>query len=43
MHSLVDVIGGLLLGLGILAFWLAVDECIDSFVVSGQNGISTSN
>ncbi|KAI9122244.1 hypothetical protein K1719_006933 [Acacia pycnantha] len=37
MHSLVDVLGGLLIGLGILAFWLAVYECIDSFVVSGQN------
>ncbi|KAI9076368.1 hypothetical protein K1719_041683 [Acacia pycnantha] len=37
MHSLVDVLGGLLLGLGILAFWLAFYECLDSFVVSGQN------
>ncbi|KAI4300653.1 hypothetical protein L6164_034004 [Bauhinia variegata] len=37
MHSLVDVLGGLLLGLGVLALWLTVDEYIDSFVVSGQN------
>ncbi|KAI4348814.1 hypothetical protein L6164_009491 [Bauhinia variegata] len=37
MHSLVDVLGGLFLGLGILALWLTVDEYIDSFVVSGQN------
>ncbi|KAK4272624.1 hypothetical protein QN277_021151 [Acacia crassicarpa] len=37
MHSLVDVLGGLLIGLGILAFWLSFYECIDSFVVSGQN------
>ncbi|XP_028788018.1 lipid phosphate phosphatase delta [Neltuma alba] len=37
MHSLVDVLGGLLIGLGILVFWFAVDECVDSFVVSGQN------
>ncbi|KAE9590763.1 putative phosphatidate phosphatase [Lupinus albus] len=38
MHSL--VLAGLALGLGILAFWLAVDEHIDSFVISGQNVIS---
>ncbi|XP_054803573.1 lipid phosphate phosphatase delta-like isoform X2 [Prosopis cineraria] len=37
MHSLVDVLGGLLIGFGILAFWFSVDGCIDSFVVSGQN------
>ncbi|KAK7244695.1 hypothetical protein RIF29_39520 [Crotalaria pallida] len=37
MHSLVDILAGLVLGLGILAFWLAVDEHIDSFVISGQN------
>ncbi|KAF7804179.1 lipid phosphate phosphatase delta [Senna tora] len=37
MHSVIDVYGGLLIGLGVLAFWLAVAECIDSFVVSGQN------
>lgn len=43
MHSVIDILAGLLFGLGILAFWLAVDEYIDSFVVSGQNGILTSN
>ncbi|CAL0326671.1 unnamed protein product [Lupinus luteus] len=37
MHSLVDILAGLVLGLGILAFWLVVDEHIDSFVTSGQN------
>ncbi|KAJ7971402.1 Lipid phosphate phosphatase delta [Quillaja saponaria] len=37
MHSLVDVLGGLIIGLVILVFWLSVDECVDSFVVSGQN------
>ncbi|CAA2972117.1 lipid phosphate phosphatase delta [Olea europaea subsp. europaea] len=36
MHSLIDIIGGLALGLGILTFWLSVDEYIDDFVVSGQ-------
>lgn len=38
MHSLIDIIGGLALGLGILTFWLSVDEYIDDFVVSGQKG-----
>ncbi|KAF7818915.1 lipid phosphate phosphatase delta [Senna tora] len=37
MHSLVDIIGGFLIGLGVLAFWLTYDECIDTFVTSGQN------
>lgn len=38
MHSLIDIIGGLAFGLGILAIWLSVSEYIDDFVVSGQNG-----
>ncbi|XP_057984018.1 lipid phosphate phosphatase delta [Malania oleifera] len=37
MHSLIDVIIGLAFGLAILAFWLAVHEYIDNFIVSGQN------
>ncbi|CAL5194392.1 unnamed protein product [Lathyrus oleraceus] len=37
MHSLIDVVAGLFIGLGILGLWLTVDEYIDSFVVSGQN------
>ncbi|XP_052173193.1 lipid phosphate phosphatase delta [Diospyros lotus] len=37
MHSLVDIVGGLVFGLAILAFWLTVNEYIDSFIVSGQN------
>ncbi|XP_043692200.1 lipid phosphate phosphatase delta-like [Telopea speciosissima] len=37
MHSVVDVLGGLVLGLVILAFWLTVHEYLDSFIVSGQN------
>ncbi|XP_047970088.1 lipid phosphate phosphatase delta-like isoform X1 [Salvia hispanica] len=40
MHSLIDIIGGLALGLGILALWLSVSEYIDNFVVSGQNVVS---
>jgi sphingosine-1-phosphate phosphatase 1 len=39
MHSLIDVVAGLFIGLGILGLWLTVYECIDNFVVSGQNGI----
>lgn len=38
MHSLIDIIGGLALGLVILAIWLSISEYIDNFVVSGQNG-----
>ncbi|KAJ1392732.1 Phosphatidic acid phosphatase type 2/haloperoxidase [Sesbania bispinosa] len=37
MHSLVDILAGLLIGLGVLGLWLTVHEYIDSFVVSGQN------
>ncbi|XP_062004123.1 lipid phosphate phosphatase delta isoform X2 [Rosa rugosa] len=37
MHSPVDIIGGLAVGLLILSFWLTVHEYVDSFVVSGQN------
>uniref|UniRef100_I1NAZ1 Phosphatidic acid phosphatase type 2/haloperoxidase domain-containing protein n=1 Tax=Glycine max TaxID=3847 RepID=I1NAZ1_SOYBN len=37
MHSVVDVLAGLLIGLVVLAFWLTVDEYMDSFVISGQN------
>ncbi|GAB2249342.1 hypothetical protein Droror1_Dr00012701 [Drosera rotundifolia] len=37
MHSLIDIIGGLVMGLGILVFWIAVSEYIDNFIVSEQN------
>ncbi|KAL0405043.1 UNVERIFIED_CONTAM: Lipid phosphate phosphatase delta [Sesamum radiatum] len=40
MHSLIDIIGGLALGLGILTIWLYVSEYIDNFIVSGHNVIS---
>lgn len=40
MHSLIDVIAGICFGVVILAFWLAVHNHVDAFVVSGQNGIS---
>lgn len=43
MHSLIDIIGGLGFGLGILAIWLFVSEYIDNFVVSGQNGKNASS
>lgn len=42
MHSLIDILGGLVLGFGILAIWLCVSEYIDSFIVSGQNVVSFS-
>lgn len=37
MHSVIDIIGGLFLGLAILEFWLCIHEHVDKFVVSGQN------
>ncbi|CAN0927490.1 Lipid phosphate phosphatase delta [Linum grandiflorum] len=37
MHSLIDVVAGLVFGILILAFWLTVHDHIDSFIVSGQN------
>ncbi|KAM3248466.1 Lipid phosphate phosphatase delta [Capsicum annuum] len=37
MHSLIDIIGGLIIGLAILASWLSVHKYIDDFVVLGQN------
>jgi hypothetical protein len=40
MHSLTDVVAGIGFGIVILAFWLAVHDHVDAFVVSGQNGTS---
>lgn len=37
MHSLIDIIAGLALGLAILASWLSVHKYIDDFIVLGQN------
>ncbi|KAG4928543.1 hypothetical protein JHK85_055029 [Glycine max] len=37
LSGVVDVLAGLLIGLVVLAFWLTVDEYMDSFVISGQN------
>ncbi|OMO68843.1 Phosphatidic acid phosphatase type 2/haloperoxidase [Corchorus olitorius] len=37
MHSVIDIIGGLVVGLGILAIWLAVNDYVDGFIVSGPN------
>ncbi|XP_058073812.1 lipid phosphate phosphatase delta [Magnolia sinica] len=37
MHSLIDIIGGIVMGLVILTFWLSVHEYVDSFIISGQN------
>ncbi|XP_076900024.1 lipid phosphate phosphatase delta-like [Bidens hawaiensis] len=37
MHSLIDILGGLILGLTILAFWLQVHEYVDNFVILGKN------
>ncbi|XP_042480907.1 lipid phosphate phosphatase delta-like [Macadamia integrifolia] len=37
MHSLIDVLAGLILGLVILGFWLLVHGYVDNFIVSGHN------
>ncbi|OAY64081.1 lipid phosphate phosphatase delta [Ananas comosus] len=37
MHSLIDVAAGIVFGLVILAFWLAVHDYVDNFIISGQN------
>ncbi|CAO2822102.1 unnamed protein product [Amaranthus hypochondriacus] len=37
MHSLIDIIGGLVVGLAILAFWLNIHESIDTFITNGTN------
>nr|XP_043632238.1 lipid phosphate phosphatase delta-like [Erigeron canadensis] len=37
MHSVIDIIGGLVFGFAILHFWLCIHEHVDQFVVSGQN------
>ncbi|XP_050380883.1 lipid phosphate phosphatase delta isoform X2 [Argentina anserina] len=37
MHSPVDIIGGLTVGLLILSFWHSVHEYVDRFVVAGEN------
>ncbi|KAL5720309.1 hypothetical protein ACHQM5_012988 [Ranunculus cassubicifolius] len=37
MHSVIDVVGGFILGLVILAFWIMLHEHVDIFIVSGKN------
>ncbi|KAK4799252.1 hypothetical protein SAY86_024617 [Trapa natans] len=37
MHSPVDIVGGLVFGLIILAFWLRVHIQVDEFIIGGKN------
>nr|XP_009402139.2 PREDICTED: lipid phosphate phosphatase delta-like [Musa acuminata subsp. malaccensis] len=37
MHSLTDVVAGIIFGLVILALWLMIHEYADDFITSGQN------
>ncbi|KAM0950039.1 putative phosphatidate phosphatase [Dioscorea sansibarensis] len=37
MHSLIDVVAGISMGLIMLAFWLLVHGYIDDFIISGEN------
>jgi len=41
MHSLIDVVAGIGIGLVVLSFWLMVHGSIDDFIVSGNNGMLT--
>lgn len=38
MHSVVDIIAGLAIGVLTLGLWLTVNENIDDFITSKQNG-----
>ncbi|XP_077213028.1 lipid phosphate phosphatase delta-like [Tasmannia lanceolata] len=42
MHSAIDVVGGLVVGLVILRFWILIHDYVDSFIISGQNVIAFS-
>ncbi|CAA6659060.1 unnamed protein product [Spirodela intermedia] len=37
MHSFIDVLGGIGLGITILSFWINVYGYVDDFIISGQN------
>ncbi|KAK8937053.1 hypothetical protein KSP39_PZI012245 [Platanthera zijinensis] len=37
MHSFIDVVAGITMGILVLAFWLMVHGKIDNFITSGQN------
>ncbi|KAJ8504185.1 hypothetical protein OPV22_005071 [Ensete ventricosum] len=37
MHSLIDVVAGIIFGLVTLALWLMIHEYVDEFITSGQN------
>lgn len=37
MHSVIDVIAGVIGGMLVLAFWLAIHEYLDGFITFGQN------
>lgn len=41
MHSFIDVLAGIGIGIAILSFWIEVYGYVDDFVISGQNGRST--
>jgi len=38
MHSVVDIVSGLAIGVLILGLWLTVNEKLDDFITSKQNG-----
>lgn len=42
MHSIVDVMARIVIGIALLAFWIAVDKQIDDFIISDLNVTSFS-
>ncbi|RRT38907.1 hypothetical protein B296_00054096 [Ensete ventricosum] len=41
MHSLIDVVAGIIFGLVTLALWLMIHEYVDEFITSGQNEVGS--
>ncbi|KAG6532964.1 hypothetical protein ZIOFF_006824 [Zingiber officinale] len=39
MHSLIDVVAGIIFGVLLLALWLTVHEHVDGFITTGHNGM----
>lgn len=37
MHTPIDVLAGMFLGISLLALWCCIDESLDSFIISGSN------
>lgn len=40
MHSPIDVVAGIAIGASLLLVWCNIDEYLDAFITSGENGES---